>query len=121
MMIVFTYIFPVPISPGVDMVIGFTLSAILAAPFAYLAFKAGLPTNKQLSLFILAWFLITLTAEIILNFFFYTNVWMFIIRWEFLAQMLLEIAVVLIMLRVMRRQNAYHMAAPGIDFDEPAQ
>ncbi len=121
MMLVFSYIFPVPIAPWVDMIIGFTLSTVLAAPFAYWAFKSALPSGKQLGLFIAAWVIITIIAEVIIDLIFHSGVWMYIFRYEFLVQTLLEILVILIMSRVMRRQNAYQMAAPGIDFDEPAQ
>ncbi len=121
MIVVFSYIFPVPIAPWVDMIIGFTLSTILAAPFAYWAFKNQIPTGKQLSWFVLAWVGITVLAEIIIDFIFHAGVWVYIFRYEFLVQTLLEVAVILIMARVMRRQNAYHLAAPGIDFEEPTQ
>ncbi len=121
MMLIFRYVFPTPIAPWVDMIIGFSLSTILATPFAYWAFKPQIPTNQQLTSFIFAWVVITLLAEIIIDFILHTNVWMYVFRYEFLVQTILEIIAILVMFYVMRRQNAYRLAAPGIDFEESMQ
>ncbi|MDF1497625.1 MAG: hypothetical protein P1P90_06280 [Patescibacteria group bacterium] len=116
---IFSFVFPVPIAPWVDLVIGWTLSAIIAAPFAYWAFKTKLPTDKELGAFILSWVAVTLIMETIIALIYQPNPWMVLFRYEFLVQTILEITAILVMARVMRRQNAYHMAAPGIDLDEP--
>ena len=118
MIILFGYIFPVPIAPWVDLAIGWPVAALIAAPFAYWAFKAKIPTDKELGYFILWWVLITLAAEVIIAVIFQPDPWMVIARYELLVQTLFEITAILVMARVMRRQNAYQVAAPGIDLDD---
>jgi len=115
---VFSFVFPIPIAPWVDLIIGWTLSTFIAAPFAYMAFKKQLPTDKELGIFILAWVAITIVMEAIIAMIYQPNPWIVLMRYEFLVQTILEIAAILVIARVMRRQNAYHMAAPGIDFDQ---
>ncbi len=115
---IFSFVFPVPIAPWVDLIIGWTISAFLAAPFAYWAFKDKLPSDKELGIFILSWVVVTVILEVIIALIYQPNPWMVLFRYEFLVQTILEIAAILVMARVMRRQNAYHMAAPGIDLDQ---
>jgi len=117
MMLIFGFLFPNPIAPWVDLIIGWSVSAILAAPFAYWAFKKQIPTDKQLGIFILSWVVVTALIEAVVDFIVQPLPWMYLLRYEFLVQTLLEIMVVLLMARIMRRQYAYHMAAPGIDLD----
>jgi hypothetical protein len=119
MIILFGYIFPVPIAPWVDLAIGWPVAALIAAPFAYWAFKAKIPTDKELGFFILWWVLVTVAGETIMAIIYQPNPWIVLVRYEFLVQTIFEIAAILIMARVMRRQNAYQVAAPGIDLDEP--
>lgn len=116
----FGFIFPVPIAPWVDLTIGWALSGFIAAPFAYWAFKKDLPSDKELGKFILFWVLVTFVAEAALAFSVQPDPWMVLIRYEFLVQTIVEIAAILLIARIMRRQHAYHLAAPGIDLDEPA-
>jgi hypothetical protein len=115
---IFSFVFPVPIAPWVDLIIGWTLSAFIAAPFAHWAFKKQIPTDKELGIFILAWVAVTVVMESVMALIYYPNPFTILVRYEFLVQTILEIAAILIIARVMRRQNAYHMAAPGIDLDQ---
>lgn len=116
--IIFSYVYTTPIAPWADLIIGWTLSAIVAAPFAYWAFKAKLPSGKELGLFILAWAVITFLAELAFAFSFQPDAFFVVLRYEFLVQTVFEIAAILVIAKVMRRQYAYHMAAPGIDLDQ---
>ncbi len=117
----FGYIFTKPIAPWVDLIVGWTLSAFIAAPFVYWAFKSDLPNTKELGLFVLAWALVTFLAEFILAFTVLPDPFLVVLRYEFLVQTVVEVAVIFVVAKVMRRQYAYHMAAPGIDFDETNQ
>ncbi len=114
----FGFVFPVPIAPWVDLIIGWALSGFVAAPFAYWAFKKNIPADKQLGIFILFWVLVTFVAEAALAFAMQPNPLVVLIRYEFLVQTIVEIAAILLVARVMRRQRAYHIAAPGIDLEE---
>ncbi|MBD3281724.1 hypothetical protein GF391_03170 [Candidatus Uhrbacteria bacterium] len=119
--VIFGYVYTTPIAPWVDLVIGWSLSALIAAPFAYWAFKSKLPGGKELGLFILFWVIVTFVSETAFAFAFQPDPFLVVVRYEFLVQTVFEIAAILVMAKVMRRQYAYHMAAPGIDLDESNQ
>jgi hypothetical protein len=118
MILLFGYIFPVPTEPWIDLAIGWPIAAIIAAPFAYWAFKKQLPTDKELGIFILLWVVVTAVIETTMAIIVQPNPWSVLFRYEFLVQTLFEIAAILVMARVMRRQHAYHMAAPGIILED---
>lgn len=117
---VFNYLYTNPINAWLDLVIGWSMPALIAAPFAYWAFHKKLPTDKQLGIFILFWAGVTVAMEALLTiatwpFFMFTTV---IVRYEFLVQLIIEILVILIMARVLRRQQAYHEAVEGIELQK---
>lgn len=112
---IFTYLIPVPIGIYYEMGIGWVASGLIAAPFAYWAFHGNTPTNKQLGFFLGSWVVVTVLMEAIIAYIGYHYPLRMLLRYEFLVQLIIEVAVVLVMERVMRRHRAYNMAAEGID------
>ncbi len=112
---VFTYLIPVPIGRYYEMAIGWVASGLIAAPFAYWAFHKQIPTNKQLGIFLGSWVVVTFLMETVIAYIGYHYPLSMLFRYELLVQIIIEVAVVLVMERVMRRQHAYHMAAEGIE------
>lgn len=112
---IFTYVIPVPIGRYYEMTMGWVASALIAAPFAYWAFHDKTPTNKQLGVFLGFWVAVTLVMEAVIAFIGYHYPLNMLLRYELLVQIIIELAVVLILERVLRRHRAYHLAAEGIN------
>jgi len=116
MFAIFMYLIPVAINRWVEMGIGWAVSGLIAAPFAYWAFKSRVPSDRQLGIFIGFWVLTTLFMESIVDFLTLPDFLSFVLRYEFAVQTLVEIMAVLFMHRVMKRQQAYHKTAEGIEY-----
>ena len=107
-MLVFGYVMVKPYGLWLDMTVGFGLAAVVAGFFAYWAFHKGVPTDKQLAVFIGCWAVVTFISEATLDFLTLYRPLKILLRWEFLVQTLIEIAVVLAMSRIMKRHQVYH-------------
>lgn len=114
-MLTYNYVFPEITNKWLSLGLGWTLSALVAAPFAYWAFHRQLPTDRQLGIFIGTWLVISLIMDLLVSLMSYSESWTMIFRYEFIVQYLLEILVILVLHRVRKRHNAYHLAAEGIE------
>ncbi|MFZ6015229.1 MAG: hypothetical protein ACOYUZ_02620 [Patescibacteria group bacterium] len=110
----FSYVFANVRIIWLSLAAGWLLSALVAAPFAYFTFKFRIPSDKELGLFILSWFLVTLLLEIVFAFYGFTPLSIAVFRYEFFVQVVFEVIVILVIARVMRRQDAYHKTMPDI-------
>ena len=114
--LIFSYVIPNALSRWLETGIGWALSGLVAAPFAYLAFKDRVPSDRQLGIFLIFWIMVTIAMEAAMDFVTLPNFMQFIWRYEFAVQTLIEIMVVLFMHRVMKRHQTYHQTAEGIEY-----
>ncbi len=114
-MFMFNYVMVVALGRWVDIIVGLTLSAIVAGVFAYWAFYPKVMDDKRLAWFILSWVAVTFLSEFTLDYLTLYRPYKVLLSWEFLAQTLVEILVVLVMSRVLKRHQTYHETAEGID------
>lgn len=117
MMIVFGYLFPNPINTWVEMGIGWVLSLGIAMFFAYWACHKDVPHGKQLGLFIVFWAVVTAIMEMLLSYYTFWDPFFTLVRYEFAAQLIIEIIGILIIVKVLRRHHAYNIAAEGINLE----
>lgn len=117
MILVFGYIFPTATSKWFDLAIGWSLSLPIAMLFAYWTCQKFIPYGKSLALMIVSWVFVTAIMEIVLGYYKFFELFATLFRYEFAVQMLIEIVGILIMVKVMRRQRAYQLAAEGINLE----
>ena len=111
-MLVFTYLVPASFNKYLDLSIGWVISFLLAMVFAYWAFYKTLPSDKQLFVYLIIWIVVTLIMELIIDVISFPDPLSMFLRYELLVQIILEIAGVFVIHRAMKRQQAYHLAAP---------
>ncbi|MDD5437779.1 MAG: hypothetical protein PHC70_01400 [Patescibacteria group bacterium] len=116
-MIVFGYLFPNPLNKWLELGIGWTLSMGIAMFFAYWACHKEVPQGKQLGLLILFWAVITALMEMLLSYYTFWDPFFTLLNYAFAVQLLLEILGILIIVKVLRRQRAYNVAAEGINLE----
>ena len=114
-MVVFNYVLVNPLGNWVDNAVGLTISALVAAAFAYWAFHQKVPADKQLAWFIGFWVIVTFLSEMTLDILTLFRPFSMLFRWEFLVQTLVELLAVLVMSRVMKRHQAYQETAEGME------
>lgn len=116
-MLVFGYLITNPLNQWLELGIGWTLSMLIAMFFTYWACHREVLHGKRLALFILFWVVITAGMEIFLSYYTFWSPFFTLLRFEFAVQMLAEILGILIIVKVLRRQHAYNIAAEGINLE----
>ena len=116
-MLVFGYLLTTPLNPWLELGIGWTLSMLIAMFFTYWACHKEIFQGKKLALFIACWVVITAGMEMFLSYYTFWSPFFTLLRFEFAVQMLAEILGILIIIKVLRRQHAYNIAAEGINLE----
>ncbi|MDD2785569.1 MAG: hypothetical protein PHS79_01595 [Patescibacteria group bacterium] len=116
-MLVFGYLFPTPTNKWVELGIGWTVSMLIAMLFAYWACHKDVPYGRKLAIMIALWVVITTIMEIFLSYYTFWQPFFTILRYEFAVQVILEVIGILIVVKVLRRHQAYNVAVEGINLE----
>ncbi|MFA6099568.1 MAG: hypothetical protein WC750_01660 [Patescibacteria group bacterium] len=116
-MVIFGYLFPNPLNKWLELSLGWAVSLLVAMFFTYWACHREVPHGKQLGLLIIFWVVVTVLMEMFLSYYTFYDPFFTLVRYEFAVQMLLEILGILTIVKVLRRQHAYNVAAEGINLE----
>ncbi|HPN15113.1 MAG TPA: hypothetical protein PLF71_03300 [bacterium] len=116
-MVVFGYIFPSPFSQWVELIMGLSLSLVVAMVFGYWALRKNIPHGKDLAVFIGLWLIMTALMEMMLSYYSYFSPLFTVLRYEFAMQLFVEVIGLLALVLVLRRQRAYSHLAEGINLE----
>ena len=113
----FGFLFPNPLNQWLELSIGWLLSMAIAMFFAYWACHKEVPHGKQLGLLILFWVAIQAIMEMLLSYYTFWDPFFTVLHYAFAVQILMEVLGILVIVKVMRRQRAYNIAAEGINLE----
>lgn len=116
-MLIFGYLFPTPLNKWLELGIGWTISMLVAMLFAYWACHKDIPFGKRLGIMIAFWAIITAVMEIFLSYYTFWKPFYTLLRYEFAVQLIFEIIGILIVVKMLRRHQAYDVAVEGINLE----
>lgn len=116
-MVVFGYIFPNPFASWIELIMGLSISLVVAMVFGYWALRKTIPHGKDLAILVGLWLIMTVLMEMMLSYYSYFSPLFTVLRYEFAMQLFVEIIGVLALVLVLRRQRAYSNLAEGINLE----
>ncbi len=116
-MVVFGYIFPNPFKSWIELIMGLSISLVVAMVFAYWALRKAIPHGKDLAIFVVLWLVMTTLMEMMLSYYSYFSPLFTVLRYEFAMQLFVEVIGILALVLVLRRHQAYSKLAEGINLE----